>query len=199
MPKTKEIVSNNLYSDIVYAFLQANCTIVKKADGSFDKYFLKKELNLTQIGRALGITRQTVGTKIKNLVKMELLKELEDRYELPTLEKTGAFLISTDTLVTLAVTTRENVINTYIYLLNRYYANKCKNYVFYYNDIKKFLGLSTTNKHNNFIIKECLELLQRLGLIGYIEKNIGVNGTPLVAYELEWANNSLPAVKFDTP
>ena len=192
MPKNKEVVSNKGYCDIIYAYLQTNCDILWKDKQAIRKVVYKKNINFTQIGKALNLSRQTVATKIKNLIALGLVLEEEDLYELVELEKTGAFLVHTPTLVTLTVTTKEDLINTYIYLLNRYIANKDQKFVFYLADIKKFLGLSPTNKHNNFIIKQCLNLLNSLGLVETKEIEIGVNGTPVVGYELIRAVDRLP-------
>jgi hypothetical protein len=61
----------------------------------------------------------------------------------------------------------ENAINIYIYLFNRYIANKEIGFEFTINTLKEYCGLGTNTHCNNYIIQDILEVLALAGLIKY--------------------------------
>ena len=73
IPKIKEICANKLYNDLVYSYLQT----ISDEEGKI----LKFNMNHREIGEKVGLSRQTVATKIKNLEELELLKFIEDTDE----------------------------------------------------------------------------------------------------------------------
>ena len=88
------------------------------------RLFEKKAINYSQLATVFGLTRQTLSTRFKNLIKMGLVAEYNDiYYELPTIEEKEAMLIPFQTLKILTDTLSENAISTYAYLFNRWYAN----------------------------------------------------------------------------
>lgn len=127
VPKTQEYTANPLYTDILYGYLQAQCEI---EGGEKNKFLPKKLINYSKIGEDLEMTRQTASKKFNNLIKLGLVQEREDGYELITLEKTDAFLISLSMLRKLVSALKERTITCYIYLLNRFFAAGEKEYEF---------------------------------------------------------------------
>ena len=165
VPKAKNICSNKKYYDILYAYLQC---ISERNKETNKRYFLKKDINFSKLGEVFNLTRQTVSTKFKNLKELGLIVEQDDgNYELVELSADIAALIPYDTLKILTDTLNENSISAYIYLLNIYYKNKCQPIQFTLDQIKSYIGISTTTRSNNEIITNILYVLQKIGLIEY--------------------------------
>ena len=165
VPKAKNICSNKKYYDILYAYLQC---ISERNKETNKRYFLKKDINFSKLGEVFNLTRQTVSTKFKNLKELGLIVEQDDgNYELVELSADIAALIPYDTLKVLTDTLNENSISAYIYLLNIYYKNKCQPIQFTLDQIKSYIGISTTTRSNNEIITNILYVLQKIGLIEY--------------------------------
>ena len=144
----------------------------------------------------LGLSRQTVSTKFKNLIELGLVEDFnKDYYKLIVLESSLATLLPYDTIKLLTDTLNENSISTYVYLLNRYYANGCKPVQFTLESIKAFIGICTTTRSNDEIITNILFVLQKLGLIKYSlttyqqENDIFENIKTI--YQLEWLVNEV--------
>lgn len=170
------------------------CHIIPKEDGSKRKLIPKKEFKFTTAAKALGITRQTISKRFNNLISMGLIKiDDPEYYELITLPNDHAFLIEFETLGTLVSTLQEHCITTYIYLLNRYFANSEKPFEFCIPAIKQYLNISPTNPHNNFMVTESLNILNRLGLIKseMYTKRLST-GEFITTYKLNYATNKLP-------
>lgn len=165
VPKTKTICANKKYYDILYAYLQ--CASVRdEYDGK--RYFYKKDINFSKLGEIFNLTRQTISTKFKNLTELGLVIKIdENTYQLLELEPDIATLIPYKTLKLLTDALNQNSISTYVYLLNQYYSNGCKPFVFTIEQIKKYIGISTSTRSNDEIVNNILYILQQIGLIRY--------------------------------
>lgn len=165
VPKTKTICANKKYYDILYAYLQ--CVSVRdEYDGK--RYFYKKDINFSKLGEIFDLTRQTISTKFKNLTELGLVIKIdENTYQLLELEPDIATLIPYKTLKLLTDALNQNSISTYVYLLNQYYSNGCKPFVFTIEQIKKYIGISTSTRSNDEIVNNILYILQQIGLIRY--------------------------------
>ena len=171
MPKTKEICSDKKYSDVVYGWFQDESE--KTNDGV--RYVNKKDVNYSQIAKRVGLTRQTVSKRIKNLEEMGLIYENEskNRFELHLLNNVDASLIPKRTLEFLIDSLSENGINVYIYLLNRYWANDEQPFIFTLEQVKSFLGISVKTTSNNHCVTNVLAALNACGLITCVLKEEG--------------------------
>lgn len=189
VPKNLSVTSNPLYTDTLYGYLQANCEI----EGSDKlKLFPKEKLNYTKIGAALGLTRQTIAKKFKNLLDMGLVQERVDGYELITLQSNDAFLVSLSTLRKLVSAMKERTISCYVYLLNRYIANGEKPFIFTIDQLKIVNGMGTKTTSNNYIITDILDVLKATGLIFYSCSTERSGKTYKKVYKLDYATNRLP-------
>lgn len=161
IPKIKEICASKLYNDLVYSYLQT----ISDEEGKI----LKFNMNHREIGEKVGLSRQTVATKIKNLEELELLKFVEDtdEYELIILDPNIAALIPEDTLKLLIDTMNEKTISIYVYLFKRFYANKNKPYTVTYAQLKDWIGVSIKTTSNNRVVSNILMVLKKIGLLDY--------------------------------
>lgn len=168
IPKIEKICANKKYHDILYGYLQDH----SQWDGiqGHRRYVDKGLVNFSQIGKLLGISRQTASTKFQNLVKLGLITDNPDqegRYYLTILPAEVAGLIPEPTLKLIIDTLSEHCISAYLYLLLRYIANEEEPYTFLLTDIKKHIGICTTTRSNDQVITNILFVLQRIGLIKY--------------------------------
>lgn len=161
IPKTKEICSDKKYNDLVYAHLQC----ISSLDGQ-SRIIRKKDMNFSAISAALHLSRQTVATKIKNLIDLGLLQKVGEDYELTLLSRDIASLIPVETLELLTDTLNEKSISTYVYLFNRFYAAKGP-FAVTYIQMKSWIGVSTGTRSNDSIVKNILTVLGSLGLVEY--------------------------------
>ena len=192
IPKTKDICSNKKYYDVMYAYFQ--CLSDKDDNGI--RYFDKKEVKFTKLGELFGISRQTASTRFKNLQELGLIKEYDTKhYELVTLEKDMASLIQYKTLKIITDTLSENSISTYIYLLNRYYANGCKSFQFTLEQVKAQIGIATTTRSNDNIVTNILFILEKIGLIKYELTSVKQTDDNFqnikTIYQLTWLTNEI--------
>lgn len=165
VPKTKTICANKKYYDILYAYLQ--CVSVRDDDDG-KRYFYKKDINFSKLAEIFDLTRQTISTKFKNLTELGLVIKIdENTYQLLELEPDIATLIPYKTLKILTDALNQNSISTYVYLLNQYYSNGCKPFVFTIEQIKKYIGISTSTRSNDEVVSNILYILQQIGLIRY--------------------------------
>lgn len=144
------------------------------------------------MGLALEITRQTASTRFKKLLNTGLVLDCGDYYELVTLPNNEAFLISLTTLRKLTSAVKDKTISIYVYLLNRYFANKEASFEFTLTTLKEYVGMSTNCHTNNYIVTDILSILQALGLIDYAVNTYSENGVIKTKYTLLWATNKLP-------
>lgn len=199
IPSKKEICSSKEYYDILYAYLQQESLSDCKydEDGKVEKvvrrYIPKKDIKFTKLAEILHLSRQTVSTKFKNLEKLKLIEynEKEMIYEIIPLPQKEACLIPYGTLRLLCNTLNEYSISTYVYLLNRYFANGCKSYQFTLDNIKSFIGISTTTRSNNDIITDILLVLQKLEFIKYKVFLEGKDNGVKTIYQIDYVTNKL--------
>lgn len=168
IPKIEKICANKKYHDILYGYLQDH----SQWDGiqGHRRYVDKGLVNFSQIGKLLGISRQTASTKFQNLVKLGLITDNPDqegKYYLTILPAEVAGLIPEPTLKLIIDTLSEHCISAYLYLLLRYIANEEEPYTFLLTDIKKHIGICTTTRSNDQVITNILFVLQKIGLIRY--------------------------------
>ena len=164
MPRTNEIVSNKNYYDLVYSWFQ--CASELDEDGS-TRFVLNNKINVSGIGRELGMDRRTVGRYIKSLYDTGLLEDQGERTVLKLLEKTAATLVPYPTLRQIQNSLHRNSVSIFIYLLNRYVANMESTYFITYNELKKYVGISTATASNNIVVSDILKTLRALGLVEY--------------------------------
>lgn len=163
IPKTKEYCANKGYYDILYGYLQGQSEWEKNR-----RYIEKSIINYSQLSKKLGISRQTVSKKFKNLIDLGLIKdEPGDKYYLTPLSADIASLIPNPTLKLITDTLNEYSISVYVYLLMRYIANEEKEFLFKLSEIKKHIGICATTRSNDDIIVNILFVLQKIGLIKY--------------------------------
>lgn len=193
VPKTKQVITNKSYHDIVYAYLQVNSLL----DENNIRYIDKKQVKFTQIAAALGISRQTVSTKIKGMITMGLIIENNEkgRYELTTLDNSIALLIPAETLRKMTSALSENAINVFIILLNNWFRNNQKSYQFTLANIKENIGISTKTRSNDYIITDILEVLAQLGLISYHLEEAITKECFKTIYRLDNINNKILVAK----
>lgn len=164
VPKVQEITAQKNYSDILYGYLQANSI---KDEKTGERYIPKAEAKKVKIAEDLGMTRQTIGTRFKKLIELGLIKEETKRIVLVDIPANQAFLIPQETLRKLVNGLSANSITVYVYLFNRFIANKEKPFEFTLMALKTQCGLGTLSNSNNYIINDILEILATLGLIQY--------------------------------
>ena len=125
------------------------------------------------MGNELQLSRQTVSTRFKRLLKendglgLVEYNEEKKRYELSPLDSSAAMLVEKTTLRKLVSSLNDNAINIFVYLLNRYIANSEQRYDIFLDTIKDVVGLSTKARTNNYIVTDILDVLQKLGLLRY--------------------------------
>lgn len=171
MPRKQEICSDKKYSDVVYGWFQD----ASEKDNEGIRYINEKDINYTAIAQRVGLSRQTVSKRIKNLEDMGLIykNEMKKRYEIHLLSNVDASLIPQRTLSFLIDSQSENGISIYIYLLNRYWANHEQPFAFTIGQVKTFLGISIKTTSNNHCITNPLISLANNGLIEFEIKEEG--------------------------
>ena len=170
VPKVKDIMADVKYCDILYCYFQN----LSKWDGviGHPRTFTKKEKNFSKISAALKISRQTISKKFNNLLELGLIRETDNNYELVILDADIASLIPVETLKVLVSALNENAISIYVYLLNRFIANKEQEFMFTKSQLKAMLGFSINTRSNDYIIDGILMVLQKLELIKVEIRNI---------------------------
>lgn len=190
LPKVKKYTGNNLYTDMLYGYLQTICEV---QDNNV-KFIPKSAIKYTHIARDLEISRQTASTKFKNLLTLGLIQEIDNGYEILTLPNNEAFLLSLSTLRKLVTAVKERTISIYVYLLNRFIANQEQSYEFSITSIKEYIGISVECTTNNYIITDILDVLSDMQLIKYSSKTKRQeNGQLNTIYTLDYATNKLPS------
>ena len=167
IPKIKEILAEKEYNDLVYGYLQTICNEHGKIE--------KKKFKATTFARALGMSRQTMSKKLQYLFDMEFLVDEGGNYiQVNELPENVVSMIPLPTLEILVNTLSEKAISVYVYLFNRYYAVGCKTFSVNYAQIKAWVGLSTETRSNDKVVRDILEVLDRLKLIErrVVTKNI---------------------------
>lgn len=192
IPKVQEICADKRYSDVLYTYLQS---ISEKRDSN-TRVVAKEEVNFSKLANKFNLTRQTLSKKMKMLIETGLVSfdDGEKVYKLSILENKRAALIPYETTKLLSDSLSEHAISTYVYLLNRYYAEG-KPYVFTYEQIKRFIGISTATRSNDDTISNILFVLQKIGLIKYSMKAQTQEDTSFknikTIYQIEWVVNKV--------
>lgn len=197
MPSTKKICADKKFYDILYAYLQCISTMENEESA---RTFDKKEINFTKLAKIFNLSRQTVSAKFKNLKELGLIREVDDQhYEIITLDNEIALLIPYPVLKLITDTLSENSVSVYVYLFNRYYANKDESYQFTLEQIKKHIGICTTTRSNDEVITNILFVLQKLGLIKYSLKALKQENDNFdnikTIYQLDWLTKDLEDIK----
>lgn len=192
VPKNKEICTNKKYYDILYAYLQC---ISEYDDKTNERSFSKKAVNFTNLAKMFSMSRQTISKKFNNLIELGLVvTKDENTFLLTELNANIAALVPYKTLKLITDTLNEHSINTYVYLLNRYYANQCQAFQFTLAQVKDYIGICTSTRSNDDTITNILFVLQKLGLIRYrlttAEQKDNFNNIKTI-YELEWLTNEI--------
>jgi hypothetical protein len=167
IPKIKEICADKKYNDLVYAYLQT----ISDDRGRI----LDIQINFSDIAKIVGLSRQTVASRFKHLMDMELLFHDNEtkEYELTLLDSHVAALIPEKTLQMLIDAMNEKSISLYVYLFMRFYANKNRPFTVTYPQLKDWIGITTSTTSNNSVISNILTVLGKLGLIEYEFVNNG--------------------------
>lgn len=182
IPKTIDITKQKHYSDILYGYLQTN-SIRDEETGM--RYVLKANAKKVDLAAALGVSRQTITTRYNKLMELGLIKDTAKRVELVEMAPNKAFLIPQETLRKLVNALNERSITIYVYLFNRYIANKENPYEFTITALKTHCGLGVSSNSNNYIINDILEVLETLGLIKYHYETKRIEGTTKTVYILD--------------
>ena len=127
-------------------------------------------MKFTKIAADLQISRQTVASRLNNLIDMGLLKydEVKKRYEFITIQKDLAALLPKPTVRILCNTLRERSLSILAYLLKSYFQHGQKPFNINIDILKAQVGLSSANRGtNNEVITDTLILLKKLGFIDY--------------------------------
>lgn len=192
IPKSKTICADKKYYDILYAYLQCIST---RNETNGIRQFSKKEINFSKLGEMFNLTRQTVSTKFKNLQQLGLIIEDKDNYKLVELSADIASLIPYNTLKLITDTLSEHAISTYIYFLNCYYANGNRPFQFTLDQVKSYIGISTSTRSNNDTVTNILYVLEKIGLIKYSlttsKQEADTFQNIKTIYQLEWLTNTL--------
>ena len=167
IPSDKSLTGNKKYSDLLYGYLQV---VSEREEGTNIRYIEKKNLKFTKIAADLQISRQTVASRLNNLIDMGLLKydEVKKRYEFITIQKDLATLLPKPTVRILCNTLRERSLSILAYLLKSYFQHGQKPFNINIDILKAQVGLSSANRGtNNEVITDTLILLKKLGFIDY--------------------------------
>lgn len=167
IPSDKSLTGNKKYSDLLYGYLQV---MSDREEGTDIRYIEKRNLKFTKIAEDLQISRQTVASRLNNLIDMGLLKydEIKKRYEFITIQKDLAALLPKPTVRILCNTLRERSLSILAYLLKSYFQHGQKPFNINIDILKAQVGLSSANRGtNNEVITDTLILLKKLGFIDY--------------------------------
>lgn len=167
IPSDKMYTANKKYSDILYGYLQY---ISHFDEDNHVRFIFKKEINYKQIGEAIGMHRQTVSSKFKELMAQGLITFDEDRgrYDLDYLDGRLATLLPNNTIRILCSNFKERSISILAYLLKTNVQHGGEPCQINIDIIKEYVGLNKKNRgYNNQVIKDCFTLLQWLGLIQF--------------------------------
>lgn len=168
IPKVKTYTASKKYNDLLYGVLQEMSELADEC-GIKVRYVMEKDISYSQLGVRLGLTRQTVSTKFKNLISLGLIVEdiERKRYILKELDQTSGSLIPFKTLKVLNNTLSHNAISTYVYLLNRFIAAGEIPYVVTLKQVKEFIGIAASTSSNDEIVTDIFQVLKLIGLIDY--------------------------------
>lgn len=174
MPSNSMIKEKD-YCDLLYAWIQCNSERVALNDSlrriaKNEVKWVKIEKDFTRIGidgeEVKAMERRTIAKYFKFLLVKGLVYDMGDEfYYIEVLPANEATLIEYETLMKMMNTLQRHVIDLYIYLFNRYYANGCQPFIGTMKQIKSYLGMATSTTSNNMLISDGIEILERLGLL----------------------------------
>lgn len=193
IPSKKTYTANKKYNDKLYGILQEMSYLEESALGEKFRYVDKKDIVFTDLAKRMGLSRQCVSTRFKNLLTLELIEfiESENRYRLTLLHKEMASLVPIETLKKLNNTLKQHSISLYVYLLNCYIANGYREFQTTMAAMKSFIGISTSTTSNNEAINDILHVLTLLGLIE-VEKRYDKEKTIIIVTKV---NNTVKEVE----
>ena len=174
VPRAKTIMRDKNYFDLVYAWFQCQ----SDKDNEFKERIISvKKATYTAIAKDCNIDRRSAAKYVRRLVELGLLKKDEsgDNYFLTLLPKDAATLVPFPTLRQLVNSLNRNSVSLYTYLLNKYMACEEKAFQETYFNLKSQIGLSVKTKSNNIIIRDILDILQRLGLLTFELRQVEVD------------------------
>lgn len=176
MPSNEGTVQAKDYCDLLYGWLQINSERVSAQSEQrritkskvkwtkIEKDFIRKDSDGNDVKV---MSRKTIAKYFKYLEENDLIYLEGEYYYLTVLPPDEANLVHYSTLSKLLNVLQKNSINIYIYLVSRWFANACSEYIITISQIKKYIGIATTTTSNNLIVSDTLDILQRLGLIAY--------------------------------
>lgn len=185
IPNTQEgiFLQNKNCNERIYIYLLLRSKYNPK-DGDNHRYVEK--MSNEQIAKDLGLNRNTVGKRMKDLIQMQYVIKEGRYYKVP---KTDYYrLIPHQTLDFLLnyIENKERIIKLYVVLYDFFVSER----TFTMQDLHEALGYSLTkagkpDSNNTKHINTCLMLLSESGLIVY-EMNKGRNskGAPIVLYNV---------------
>ena len=103
----------------------------------------------------------------KDAISLIRYEQAQKKYYLIDLQKSIATLVQHNTLQIMISSLQERVLSIYVYLLNRYIANGCNEFLYTLEQLKKAIGIGYKSTGNNYIINSALIILKKLGLLHY--------------------------------
>ena len=157
-----------------------------------------KNVNYSKLAAEAGVARQTYSKHIKKLIEINFIQINQDEYILP-IPQEFYFDIEQTTIRKLTNFAKNNSIKLYVFLLGwyNYYKKKGQEYTFSLDGLCEAIGLAPRQSKNREMIKDILEILERLGLIkisAYADAKKNINGIEVSLYRLIYASDSLPKV-----
>ena len=157
-----------------------------------------KEVNYSALTKNANISRQTFAKHIKKLIEIGFITvdEEKEEYILP-IPQEHYFDVESTTIRKLNHFAKNNSIKIYVYLLGwyTYYKKYNKEYNFSLDELCEVIGLAPRQTRNREIIKDILEMLERLGLIKVSDTAdcpVIINNKQTMHFRLIAARDSLP-------
>lgn len=163
-PSKDTMLKDKKMHDILYMLMQSMSEW--SGDHSTPRYVLKEKVNKSQMAKACGYkTRNTLYTHLTNLVKEGYIQETDAMYLLPNFKPGEYFLIPYDTALFLIDTQATNVIKVYVYLANRWMANRQQGFGITYKKLCDTIGIYWNDQRNRDTISSILLTLHNNYLI----------------------------------
>ena len=187
IPSHREYIGSNDYFDLLYGYLQS----ISIEDGDGSRFVFSRDVNQTRLGEYFGVTRQTMGTKIKGLQKLKLLSEKQGtKYRLTTLPTEYAALVPFDVLQAIVEQKVKYSISLYAYFLKRYAANEYQSFPWSLPNLKATIGLAQDQDNSNKV-HAALQILQDLGLLHYWQGATNYEGLYKTTQFINWMRNTV--------
>lgn len=175
IPRGEKFMNDKKVCDLTYTKLQIESNWKQ---GENHRYIYKEKINLSEWSRELGVSRQTLKTRLNYLKSAGLIREDKDVY---ILEPIGEHLIyiPEDTLRILTNAMKKDTIKIYAYLGGWFkykQRNRQAHYTFTRYNLIAEIGLvrgnTTLQKVNDILL-----VLNKLGLIKTEERQVILNGS----------------------